>query len=47
LRRFAGVSEAGARSRNPERFLARDLYAISVSLFSDELSKSLRAMPHN
>ena len=24
LRRFAGVSEAGARSRNPEHSLARD-----------------------
>ena len=25
LRRFAGVSEAGVRSRNPEAFVARDL----------------------
>jgi hypothetical protein len=32
LRRFAGVSEAGARSRNPEAISARDL---GVKAFAD------------
>ena len=47
-RRLADVNEPPSRRRlraccrDPERLSAKDLYAISLSLFSDELSKILR-----